>query len=87
MNYIIREHNVDRETVFSFDKPNWGEGRMYLNVFVARISDGVGMHRTEIRIINNVIQWHEYHLRDDSPCITKLARLKIEKIWKLKAFL
>ena len=87
MKYICREKSVDRETVFEFIKPPWEPGCIYLDLLVRRICDGVGIHKTEIRIIDNIIMWHDYHLREDSPCITQRALKVIEKTWKLKAFL
>jgi len=86
MNYICQEKDLDRETIFSFIHPQWSADS-YVDFYVARISDGIGIHRVEIKILNNKIQWQEYHLREDQPFTTPKVRSIIEKIWKLKAFL
>lgn len=88
MNYICREHSLDRETVFSFSRSSWsGYTFTYVDLYVKRISDGIGIHRVEVQIANDEIKWHEYHLREDHTFTTPKVRSIIERMWKMKAFI
>ena len=76
---IFKCYDEQYEYVFDFFEKG--------HVRVERIANGLLTHKDYLYINNNRINWQSYHLREDEPMISPVARKIADRVAKNLAFM